>query len=184
MEMNTSTTIKFLSRKDLSGIFESCLMLLTVILMLKFLDKIVLLLSLVFLAAISRIYLRFLPLPIGFDLVLFATYVVYLRFGCLYAIIIGWLSLFLNLVVSGDNAEKRLPSFLGLATSIIVLRLMGYSGLGGVAGVLFSILFNLFAMPLYYFLGARFHNIFIFATTNVLFNYLVFSALLPVFLSL
>ena len=169
-------------RGRLNGVIESLALLVLLVAAMAYLEEVVLITTLIFLAAISRAYLRFLPLPVGFDLVLLAAYVTYLKFGALAGMVLGCVALGLSIVVAGEQMERRIPSFIALILALAVLHAMHYESTTGIAGAFFAFIFNCFAMPTYLFLGARKENVLVFAVTHILLNYFIFSAFLPFFL--
>ncbi|MBU4245417.1 MAG: hypothetical protein ABIF85_05730 [Nanoarchaeota archaeon] len=143
----------------------------------------IVLLSLIFMGAISRVWQRFFPFEFGIELVMLATVVSGVTYGAAAGLIVGFVSLVLSTLLTQEDHGKMWPAFI---TIMVIGFLAGTLTIANIAlwGVIFTVLYDAIISVIYISSGHSAIKTLVFDATHIAFNYFVFYHIAPTLVSI
>lgn len=144
-----------------------------------FLKTAIIMMAFIGLGAISRIWLRVIPLQsLGIEFILLFTVISGRLFGPVAGVIVGVTSMVLSAAISDEEPMKLWPAFVAIA---IVGHLSGTLSIASISvlGIGLTILYDIIISIIYYFLGSSGAKIILFDVTHIIWNYWVFYNIAP-----
>lgn len=143
----------------------------------------IVLLSLTFMGAISRVWQRFFPLEFGIELVMLATVVSGVTYGAAAGLIVGFISLVLSTLLTQEDPGKMWPAFLAISIIGILSGTLSVVNLS-LWGVIFTVIYDAIISVIYISSGHSAIKTLVFDATHIAFNYFVFYHIAPVLISI
>ncbi len=128
----------------------------------------------------SMIYLRYFKAAyiFGIELCMFATVLCARAYGPVTGLVVGFLTIFFSLILSGRFKYSSFISILALPLIGFVTPFFGFWPVE-ITGVAMTIIYDLIIIPFYILLGSRISSSIIFVVTHLMFNYWVFTNVAP-----
>ncbi|AJF61169.1 TPA: hypothetical protein HA239_05065 [Candidatus Woesearchaeota archaeon] len=160
------------------------LVLLGVLTVIKF-ERIFFTAVLIGLGVVSLAYIRFFRYAhyVGIELCMMATVLISLAYGSAAGAVAGFATITGALVLSGYFKPSYIVSVIALPMVGLIVPFFSALNLWQL-GVLMTVLYDLFVLPLYIMMGSKIESSAVFFITHVLFNYWVFTTIAPFFYTL
>ena len=143
----------------------------------------VVLLSLAFMGAISRVWQRFFPLEFGIEFVMLATVISGFTYGAFAGAAVGLISLVASTLLTQEDPGKMWPAFLAISVIGFLAGTLSFANLA-LWGVIFTVIYDAIISVIYISSGHSAIKTLMFDATHIAFNYFVFYHIAPVLVSI
>lgn len=138
----------------------------------------VLLTLLILIGAISMLYMRWVRLSLGLELVTLGFVVTTLIYGPLIGSIVAIISLFLGSIIAGYITFSIVVSFVGATIAAFIISALEFESIT-TAGIIAVLIYNVIIVPGYIVFGSRVWSTALFSITHISFNIWMFIAVAP-----